>query len=249
MKAANSYSFVNRHISLVMNKMIYNKKYLFSVIAIITLVFSGCEKINMTRILKLDSVCYSELTARSTLVSGEFIDFGNNEIHEYGICWALFKNPGITDYKLEIGQQPEYYSFSTEISGLLPDHVYFTRAYARTIDTVVYGQTMVFITLKIELATVTTRQVTQMTANSALSGGNVTDDGNSEISERGVCWGIDQNPTIRDSKTSNGTGIGEFTSQITGLIADQTYYVRAYASNEIGTSYGVSYSFKTLTTK
>ena len=93
--------------------------------------------------------------------------------------------------------------------------------------------------------TVTTNNVTNITATSATCGGNVTDDGGAEVTACGVCWSTSQNPTIADSYTVDGTGTGEFTSSITGLTANTTYYVRAYATNEVGTAYGEEVSFTT----
>ena len=79
-----------------------------------------------------------------------------------------------------------------------------------------------------------------------MCGGNVTFDGWSEITARGVCWSTSPNPTINDSKTTDGSGIGSFTSNITGLADGTTYYVRAYATNSKGTAYGEEKSFTTL---
>ena len=93
------------------------------------------------------------------------------------------------------------------------------------------------------LAAVTTTNVTDKTQTTATSGGNVTSDGNADVTDRGVCWGTSQNPTISSSKTSDGTGTGIFTSSITGLIPGTTYYVKAYATNSEGTAYGSEVSF------
>ena len=95
------------------------------------------------------------------------------------------------------------------------------------------------------LPTVTTTAASSVTANSASSGGNVTAAGDGTISARGVCWNTTGTPTTADSKTSDSTGTGEFTSSITGLSASTTYYVRAYATNEFGTSYGSQVTFTT----
>jgi N-acetylneuraminic acid mutarotase len=91
----------------------------------------------------------------------------------------------------------------------------------------------------------TTENVLKATQTSAVSGGNVTNDGGSEITARGVCWGTTQNPTISSSKTTDGTGTGSFTSNITGLTANAFYYIRAYATNNEGTSYGNEVAFNT----
>jgi len=95
--------------------------------------------------------------------------------------------------------------------------------------------------------TVTTNSVTAISTASATCGGNITSDGNSDVTARGVCWSTSTSPTIADSKTTNGTGTGTFTSSITGLTANTNYHVRAYATNAIGTSYGNDVSFTTTT--
>ena len=93
--------------------------------------------------------------------------------------------------------------------------------------------------------TILTTAITNKTTTSASSGGNITSDGGSAITARGVCWSISQNPTTSDSKTTDGIGAGIFTSNITGLTANTTYYVRAYAINSQGTAYGAQESFTT----
>jgi hypothetical protein len=88
------------------------------------------------------------------------------------------------------------------------------------------------------LATITTTSISETTSISATSGGNITSDGGSAITLRGVCWNINHNPTITDSRTTDGTGLGTFTSNITGLTSNTIYYIRAYATNSAGTAYG-----------
>lgn len=93
--------------------------------------------------------------------------------------------------------------------------------------------------------TVTTSSISNITSSSATGGGNVTAQGSSAVTARGVCWSTSQNPTINNSKTNDGTGTGSFTSSITGLSPSTQYYVRAYATNSAGTSYGSQVSFTT----
>jgi len=94
--------------------------------------------------------------------------------------------------------------------------------------------------------TVTTTAISDIDKTTATGGGNVTADGGATVTARGICWSTSQNPTIAGSHTTNGTGTGSFTSAMTGLTANTTYYVRAYATNSAGTAYGEQVSFTTL---
>lgn len=96
-----------------------------------------------------------------------------------------------------------------------------------------------------KLAEVTTEEVTEITVNSARSGGNITSDGGESVTSRGVCWSTNATPTINDEKTNDGAGGGSFVSELTGLDPNTTYYVRAYATNANGTAYGIAYLFDT----
>ena len=94
--------------------------------------------------------------------------------------------------------------------------------------------------------TVTTTAISDIDKTTATGGGNVTADGGATVTARGICWSTSQNPTLSDSKTTDGTGTGSFTSAMTSLEANTTYYVRAYATNSAGTAYGEAVSFTTL---
>lgn len=87
-------------------------------------------------------------------------------------------------------------------------------------------------------ASITTKSVSAATSSSASSGGTISSDGGGIVTSRGVCWNTAANPTIANSKTTDGSGIGTFTSLITGLSPNTTYYVRACATNLAGTTYG-----------
>ena len=94
---------------------------------------------------------------------------------------------------------------------------------------------------------VTTTEVSDITESTAICGGNVISNGNATVTARGVCWSTSHNPTLNDSHTTDGSGTGSFTSSITGLTPNTTYYVRAYATNSVGTAYGNEESFSTST--
>lgn len=93
---------------------------------------------------------------------------------------------------------------------------------------------------------ISTSEITAITETTAVSGGNVTNDGGAGITVRGVCWSTTQNPTISDNKTQDGSGTGSFISIISGLEPNTTYYVRAYATNSVGTGYGSIITFQTI---
>jgi hypothetical protein len=93
------------------------------------------------------------------------------------------------------------------------------------------------------LTTVSVNSVTPTTAN---CGGSITSDGGAKVTARGLCWSATQNPTTDDNKTTDGSGTGTFTSAITDLTANTAYYVRAYATNSVATSYGNELLFKTF---
>lgn len=92
---------------------------------------------------------------------------------------------------------------------------------------------------------ITTTQVSMITSDSALGGGQISDDGGEVISERGICWSTLQNPTVKDIKASSGMGKGNFSVRMRGLQPNTTYYVRAYTISDQGEVYGNEVNFKT----
>ena len=128
---------------------------------------------------------------------------------------------------------------------MTPNTLYHVRAYATNSVGTAYGNEVTFTTTPIVLATLTTTDISSIALTTAVSGGNITSDGNGAITARGVCWAITSAPTITNSLTSDSTGTGSFTSKLTGLLPATTYYVRAYATNSAGTAYGNELSFTT----
>jgi len=92
---------------------------------------------------------------------------------------------------------------------------------------------------------VLTAPVSYVTTNSAVTGGNVVSQGLSSVTERGIVYGTTTNPTTSNNTTNNGSGTGLFTTNLTGLTLFTIYYIRAYATNNVGTSYGNEVSFTT----
>jgi pectin methylesterase-like acyl-CoA thioesterase len=95
-------------------------------------------------------------------------------------------------------------------------------------------------------ATVSTTAVSSVSTTTAVSGGTISSNGGGTVTASGVVWSTNQDPTITDSKTAENVTSGSYTSSLSNLIAGTTYYVRAYATNSAGTSYGAQVSFTTL---
>jgi uncharacterized protein (TIGR02145 family) len=108
-----------------------------------------------------------------------------------------------------------------------------------------FGTTIYFPSCKKEatLPIVTTIKVTDITQTTASAGGTVTDDGGATVINRGVTWSTTHNPTVGYVNTNDGVGTGTFVSKLSGLSGSTTYYVRAFATNNIGTGYGNEVSF------
>lgn len=191
----------------------------------------------------LTTIPAASITSNSAVSGGNISDDGGSEITARGVCWNNEPNPTIECEHTTNGTGTG--GFISNLINLEANTIYYVRAYATNGEGTGYGNEITFIT-SASLSTVSTKPVTDITANSAKCGGNITNSGGMDITARGVCWGIEHNPTISDAHTTDGNGIGEFESEITELNANVTYYVRAYATSSYGTSYGEEREFKTV---
>jgi uncharacterized protein (TIGR02145 family) len=188
----------------------------------------------------IDSI--SNISARS---GGGITSDGGAPVLSKGIVWSTFPNPTISNAKTMNGSGVT--PFVSQLTGLLGDSVYYVRAYATNAIGTGYSSQLSFTAIAAVLETVTTTPVTSITSNSAISGGNVTANGGGVISARGVVWNTATMPTLSHFKTTNGTGTGTFTSNLTSLTPPgTTYYVRAYVTNNRGTAYGNEVTFTSL---
>lgn len=180
----------------------------------------------------------------SATSGGNVTSDGGATVTSRGICWGTSSNPTLANAFSTDGNGTG--SFTSSLVELSANTTYYVRAYATNSQGTTYGNQRSFTTQQIlSPPTVTTTMVYNITTNSATSGGNVTSDGGAPLSERGVCWSTSSNPTKENAHTYDGTSTGKYTSQLVELSANTTYYVRAYASNSQGTSYGNQVSFTT----
>lgn len=174
---------------------------------------------------------------------GTIISDGGRPINRSGIVWSTAQNPTYTSFTGRTINGTATGTYVGLLTNLVPGTTYYVRAYAINSAGYGYGNQVSFVA-PAQLATVTTTTpITAITTRTATGGGNVTTNGGATVTQRGVCWSTSNNPTTADSKTVDGSGNGTFTSNLTGLSANTTYYVRAYATNSAGTAYGAEVTF------
>jgi uncharacterized protein (TIGR02145 family) len=188
----------------------------------------------------------SNITLNSASSGGTITSDGGADITSKGVVWNTAASPTISLNTKTI-EGTGTGTFSSSITNLTPSTTYYLRAYATNISGTGYGSEISFTTNSIVLPVLSTTAITDITFNSAASGGSVTNDGGGTITARGIVWSTTQNPTIAvATKTINGAGIGNFISLIENLNPITTYFVKAYATNSAGTAYGNEVEFKTL---
>jgi len=193
---------------------------------------------------ELTTIAVSDITITTAMCGGNITSDGGSTVTARGVCWSLGQTPTITDSKTTDGAGAG--TFVSSISDLIPNTTYYARAYATNVAGTAYGSAMSFTTQEVFEPVVTTNDLSDITQTTATSGGNVNSDGGSIVTARGVCWSTMQTPTVADSKTTDGDGEGSFSSAITDLNPNTTYYLRAYATNKYFTGYGIESSFSTL---
>ena len=169
------------------------------------------------------------------------------EIEERGFCWAKDRTPTISDNTIEC--EGSFGRFEVEVSNLEPKTRYYACAYAKNQYGIVYSDAVDFYT-KDDIPTVRTDTVINLQNGSVEVRGTVIDEGRSNITDVGICYSTtNQDPSLSDIKLSlSASSVDEFSKfngSIDGLTGGHTYYIRVYATNEVGTSYGDVKEFDT----
>lgn len=228
-----------------MNMKAIMKIMVFPVAAI--LVLAGCTR--ETSEVRLDPALGTtkvfNVTSSTATVTGFVVAEGDG-FATRGICYDKQPAPNTSKSTAPYAGPATTAAFNVTLTDLDYAQTYFARAFAMGGDgTVVYGEELTFTTLPV-LATLSTAAATEVEGTTAVTGGNVTADGGSAVTARGVCYGTAANPTIANSKTTDGAGLGTFISNLSGLKGLTKYYARAYATNGAGTAYGNEITFTTL---
>ena len=187
--------------------------------------------------LEVDSI-----RAMEAWSGGEFTNDYGNPVIAKGVCWSTEEKPTTNDSCTNDGGGLD--PFQSHITDLEPEQTYYVRAYATNQSGTDYGEQHNFKTRN-GIVQLNTTPVAEINFNTAQSGGEITDDGGATISERGICWNDTEYPTTSDFCKIDGAGIGSFNSNISNLHSNTTYYVRAYATNSVGTFYGNNKQFTT----
>jgi uncharacterized protein (TIGR02145 family) len=198
---------------------------------------------NKATLPKVKSLAVSQIQQTNAYSGGQVTSDGDAYITARGVCWNTTGDPTTSDSMTADSTETGVGSFICQIKGLTPSTLYYVRAFASNSEGTAYGETVSFTTLETDVPSLVTSLLKSVTLTSAAGGGNVSNDGGVAVTARGVCWNTTGIPTIGDNFSSDGSGSGIYTSSLTDLAIGTKYYVRAYATNSLGTGYGNEVSF------
>lgn len=182
-------------------------------------------------------------------VAGNITNSASILITQSGVAWSVGTNPE-SDKKVASAAAVQSGPFSIAISGLPANTAHNVWAYATSNGITAYGAMLSITTTNLNKPTLTTMPITGNTTSAttgictAISGGNISSNGGGAITASGIVWSTSENPTTAlSTKTQDGTATGVFSSNMASLTPGTTYYVRAYATNSMGTAYGNELNF------
>jgi len=209
--------------------------------------YGGVESFITLAAPSVTTQAVTSITQTTATGNGNITSLGAPNPTAHGVCWNTGGTPTTADNSTDEGAVGATGAFTSNMTSLSPNTTYYVRAYATNTVGTSYGNEVSFTTLP-QAATVTTQAVTSILATTATGNGNITSLGAPNPTAHGVCWNTGGTPTTADNSTDEGAAgaTGAFTSNMTSLSPNTTYYVRAYATNTAGTSYGNEVSFTTL---
>jgi uncharacterized protein (TIGR02145 family) len=210
------------------------------VAGLVTLSFAACQKQSSNAIFQITTSEISNIT-QSTVTSGVE---SHIELKYWGLCCNTKPNPTIDDI-ISIDSIFRHNPYIITISGLHGNTKYYLRAFVHNSTGVYYGNQLSFTTLPASIPVLNTADPTNITSVTITTGGRILTTGGSDITDCGVCWSTSNSPDINDDRLTNIVDTGNFICPVTGLTPERAYYLRTYATNELGTGYGNEISFKT----
>lgn len=188
----------------------------------------------------------NNITGGAATAGGEVTSNGGALVTAKGVCYGTSVSPTLADNVVTAPSAgPGTYSVS--LVNLLPNTLYYARAFATNSIGTAYGFNTSFNTTAASLPSLTTAAASSIGSSSVSCGGNVTNNGGSSLSARGIVYSISPNPTLSSTVvTDGGTSTGAFSLNITGLAGNTQYFAKAFATNQLGTAYGNEITFTTL---
>ncbi|MBT7825474.1 MAG: hypothetical protein HN600_02675 [Bacteroidetes bacterium] len=207
----------------------------------------SCKKLDIIRKSKIDTkeVLYITPISASAIVS--IIDLSENEAIEYGVCYSYENDiPSINDLITKQTSEIKIGESTIDIQKLKPLSTYYIRSFIKDGEEIIYGKILQFQTSDLELPAIATYDATSITDSSVILNAKLLYTGYDSILEKGFCWSLSTKPTILNSLILNTENTDEFSNPLNSLLPNTTYYVRAFAKNSKGRSYGNEISFKTM---
>jgi len=212
--------------------------------------YGGIQTFTTLKLPTITTQAVSSIAATTATGNGNITSLGIPNPTAYGVCWSTTSGAETaTGNYVNNGSASGIGAFTASITGLASNTTYYVKAYATNTAGTSYGSEVSFTTLPVA-PTVTTQAVSSILTETATGNGNITDLGVPNPTAYGVCWSTTSGAeTATGNYVNNGSasGIGAFTASITGLTANTTYYVKAYATNIAGTVYGSEVNFTTMT--
>lgn len=207
------------------------------------IISASCKKDDDPQIPKVKTVSVSDLTISAVIANGQIESDGGAQITEKGFCIGLNEEPTITETKLI--NLDETNNFSFQINELEPATKYYIRAYAINNVGIAYGNEISFTTLTPNEPNLITVNASSVKLTKAKIYCEIADNGELAITERGICYGTQNNPTIENSTLTSSETTSNYTCSISGLSASTTYYARAYVVTDFSIYYGNNIEFST----